>query len=81
MLGRAECAAPRVARHRRYGFQAECVERLGVQMGLQCWEQFNAVFDWLVRARRVPAAVLPHAAARARRKARLLSRARGTRVA
>jgi hypothetical protein len=44
----------------RYGFQAECVERLGVHIGQQCWEQFNAVFDWLVRA----VAPAPAAAAR-----------------
>ena len=52
------------ARHacgiRRYGFQAECVERLGVHIGQQCWEQFNAAFDLLVRA------VAPASAAAAR---------------
>ena len=52
------------ARHafgiRTYAFQAECVERLGVHIGQQCWEQFNAVFDWLVRA----VAPAPAAAAR-----------------
>ena len=44
----------------RYGFQAECVERPGVHIGQQCWEQLNAVFDWLVRA----VAPAPAAAAR-----------------
>ena len=34
----------------RYGFQAACVERLGVHMGQPSWEQCNAVFDRLMRA-------------------------------